>query len=199
MCRVSARAELSLRQRLSQREDRISELKDTLAAARGHHSANWSALQPAHSLSPRSHSPAEDDHYQHTRHSVHQQSTSQLSRGRPQHRRVLEQGQHRHHALSPGAADTEAATVTRSEAQQDVMETLPQFSVDVHHSKQQQGAEAQRHPARLPYFQSKSQVSAQLAGEDSQPSAAPQQAATQHTTLAPAQPASHPISSTCSP
>ena len=53
--RVSARAELSIRQRLSQREDRISELKDALAAVQSHQPERPSSHPRGRLPSPQPH------------------------------------------------------------------------------------------------------------------------------------------------
>ncbi len=90
-CRVSARAELSLRQRLSQREDRISELKDALAVARSRHPgihANHSrqpspSPSPQHYLLGHMHQP-QDRHYSSA--AAHTQSEAQSPRGQFQQR-----------------------------------------------------------------------------------------------------------------
>ena len=87
--RVSARAELSLRQRLSQREDRISELKDALAVARSHQPsmhANHSrqpSPSPQHYLSDYMHQP-QDRHYSSA--AMHTQSEAQSPWGQFQQR-----------------------------------------------------------------------------------------------------------------
>ncbi|DBB14510.1 TPA: hypothetical protein ACH3X3_004792 [Trebouxia sp. C0006] len=87
--RVSARAELSLRQRLSQREDRISELKDALAVARSHQPsmhANHSrqpSPSPQHYLSDHMHQP-QDRHYSSA--AMHTQSEAQSPWGQFQQR-----------------------------------------------------------------------------------------------------------------
>ncbi|DBA92530.1 TPA: hypothetical protein ACH3X1_002761 [Trebouxia sp. C0004] len=109
--RVSARAELSLRQRLSQREDRISELKDALAVARSHqpsmHANHSRQLSPSpqHYLLDHMHQP-QDRHYSNA--AVHTQSEAQSPQGEWQRQRLKKQPeQQQPGALSPVSSDTQ--------------------------------------------------------------------------------------------
>lgn len=109
-CRVSARAELSLRQRLSQREDRISELKDALAVARSHQPsmhANHSrqpSPSPQHYLVGHVYQPL-DRH--HANAAIHTQSEAQSPRGQFQQRPKGQQERQQPGALSPVTSDTQ--------------------------------------------------------------------------------------------
>ena len=109
-CRVSARAELNLRQRLSQREDRISELKDALAVARSYQSsmhANHSrqpSPSPQHYLSDLMHQPP-DRHYSSA--AVHIQSEAQSPRGQFQQRPRRQPEQQQDTALRLETSDTQ--------------------------------------------------------------------------------------------
>jgi hypothetical protein len=108
-CRVSARAELSLRQRLSQREDRISELKDALAAARSHHHGTHTNHSRQPSPSPQHyldqvHQPR-DRHYSGA--AMHTQSEAQSPRGQFQQRPRRQPEHQQDSALSLETSDTQ--------------------------------------------------------------------------------------------
>lgn len=146
--RVSARAELSLRQRLSQREDRISELKDALAAAKGQQSGDRYAPQAtsrphsprpfltsthnqAHPESyPRRAAPPLGDSFHHSRHKDWEQ----------------------HPALGHENADEEDASHARQS---------PRSRAAPEQSHVQHGAAAHNTNLKLPYFQPKSAEPAQ--------------------------------------
>jgi len=109
-CRVSARAELSLRQRLSQREDRISELKDALAVARSHQPsmhANHSrhpSPSPQHYHLDHMHQP-QDRH--HSNAAIHAQSEAQSPRGQFQQRPRRQPEHQQDSVLSLETSDTQ--------------------------------------------------------------------------------------------
>lgn len=109
-CRVSARAELSLRQRLSQREDRISELKDAVAVARSHQPsmhANHSrhpSTSPQHYHSDHMHQP---QHRHPSDADIHTQSEAQSPRGQFQQRPKRQPEHQQDCALSLETSDTQ--------------------------------------------------------------------------------------------
>lgn len=151
MCRVSARAELSLRQRLSQREDRICGLKDALAAAQHSPRQHLASHTQGRSRSPSPsahvpdhaayHSSAQSDRLlSHSRAVSGKHHTTFSSRPHVQ----LNSDQHQRHAQA------EHSTARRS---------LERVHSDAEHvdsaDQRQHGAEGQRHIARLPYFKPK--------------------------------------------
>lgn len=153
LCRVSARAELSLRQRLSQREDRISELKDALAAAQ--HSPRQQHVMPQHrsrSSSPTSHvadhaayhSYAQFDHATSHSHAVpvgrYHNSYNSRSEVQPFSGQCFGGSQAEHKNV-----EHDLHHVPCNEEQ----------VCDANH-KQQLGSDAPKRPARLPYFTPKS-------------------------------------------
>lgn len=156
---MSARAELSLRQRLSQREDRISELKDALAAAKSHHTGplNHASHHRQRSASPQ-HYPMDISHqFQDSHHraaAVYARPELQSPREHVQQRpmRHSKQGQ-RHRALSPEDSDTQ------HEEEQGQQRASPRGRL--HHGsrafgshREEEGpAQARATAARLPYFQ----------------------------------------------
>ena len=164
---MSARAELSLRQRLSQREDRISELKDALAAAKGEHPATRSEHHPAQLLSPRQHSLTADDYSHSTRPALFSRSDTMLSRGRSQHSQEHEHGQRRRSAISHKAAEEEAETAVHQ-----MSGVQLHIGIEADNRAQQQGTDAHRASAKLPYFQGRSQASVEQAAPVTGPSPA---------------------------
>ena len=118
-CRVSARAELSLRQRLSQREDRISELKDALAVARSHHHGIHANHSRHPSPSPQ-HYP-DQVHQPQNRHysgaAMHIQSDAHFPQGQFQQR----PGRHPEH--QQGSALSLETSDTQQEKEEEVRQT----------------------------------------------------------------------------
>ncbi len=119
-CRVSARAELSLRRRLSQREDRISELKDALAVARSHHHGTHTnhsrqpSPSPQHYLSDHMHQP-QDRHYSSA--AMHTQSEGHSPRGQ------FQQRPRRHPQHQQGSVLSLDTSDTQQEEEEEVRQT----------------------------------------------------------------------------
>ena len=164
---MSARAELTLRQRLSQREDRISELKDALAAAKRQHPASRSERHPAQLLSPRQNSLTADDYSHSARPELFSRSDTMLPHGRSGHWRAHEQGQHPP-AISLRTADDEAMPAAHVEE--------PQLSGmrlhggdETNNNAQQRGPDAHRANAKLPYFQARFHAPVEQAAPGSSP------------------------------
>ena len=153
--RVSARAELSLRQRLSQREDRISELKEVLEGAQ-HSPRQRLALQHrSRSPSPSAGMPDHAAHHSNAR-SDNMMSNSHAVRHRDTRTSKVYDSQHaQHHACSPRAEHS---------ANRDSPECVDASNQHVLEDDQQQNTTVQMHTTRLPYFRPKSQE----ATEDSQ-------------------------------
>lgn len=176
---MSARAELSLRQRLSQREDRISGLKDALAAAKEQHPGAHSAPLPARAHSPRLASTTIPDHSYQTYVKSHPRTDAKSPQDRAYHsyaqRLGPSSGLEQHPALSPEDADEEEqgrhGQLHRRSAQPH------QSRVRAEESHEQHGGAA----CKLPYFQPKSHASAEPAVASLAPS---QQAAVQQTEFA---------------
>lgn len=161
---MSARAELSLRQRLSQREDRISELKDALAAAKSHHTGpiTHATHHRQRSASPQ-HYPVDLSHqFQDSHHrgsAVHARPELQSPREHVHQRPMRHSGQEQHHALSPEDSDTQ------HEEEQGQQRGSPRASP--HHGSRAFGSHREEEgpaqagvrvdAARLPYFQPSSQ------------------------------------------
>ena len=197
-CRVSARAELSLRQRLSQREDRISELKDALAAAKGSLPGPRSATQPTLSRSPRSCLTTIPDHSCRSRPESHSHTDTQTPRDRPHYSHAQQTGPssglEEHPALSPEDADQEEQV---SQGQLPRHHAQPaQNRVGAEESHEPQRAAAHRTAFKLPYFQSKPHAAAEMAVNSLAP---PQIATLQQTAAAHADHASQdlPSKSSC--
>ena len=171
VCRVSARAELTLRQRLSQREDRISELKETLADAESRHLGRATSQHCSRPTSPQrivsttqhhtlSHGDREQiQHSAHFSSQHHQHSLRQLS------------GQDRSGALSPEDSETERSQEVGSKMQhvfpRESDRALPRHSKDSnlgpHYLHQASTAKDEDQPgraSRLPYFQAGAQSQA---------------------------------------
>ena len=146
-CRVSARAELSLRQRLSQREERIAELKDMLAslqhgrqhATSDHHGATLcsSPRGPYHSthhhgLPPqlRTEAPLAAQHSQHPAHTLsprQHHSGAQLAAVNP----TATAASHPQHSHNAQPSDGHQQTGVRA-AVQVLVPRLPYFQQKSH-------------------------------------------------------------------
>lgn len=153
--RVSARAELSLRQRLSQREDRISELKEVLEGAQYSPRQRLASQHRSRSPSPSAgmpdhaahHSNARSDNMMSNSHAVHHRDTRTS--------KVYDSQHAQHRACSPRAEQS---------ANRNSPEYVDASNQHVLEDDQQQKATLQMQTARLPYFRPKSQEAA----EDSQ-------------------------------
>ena len=157
MRRVSARAELSLRQRLSQREDRISELKDALATAK----SQQLGTHTAQSQSP----PPQNCYANDIHHSKRSQLKAPWPQGQLQRRPRQHPDQFQQHAPSPDDSDYQ-------EEEEGLQQSSLRAATRAHQGQHQHGApsprdreshneaEEQGQPravqnpvARLPYFQ----------------------------------------------
>ena len=187
-CRVSARAEVSLRQRLSQREDRISELKNALAAAKGQPSGTRSATLPARSHSPRPCLTTIPDHSRQSRPDSRSWTDTQSPRDHPHYSHAQRMGLEEHPALSPEDEQVSHSQLPRHRAQP------AQDRVGAEENHEQHGVAPHRAAFKLPYFQSKSHAAAELAENSLAP---PQQAALQQTGAACADHASQHLPSKC--
>ena len=151
---MSARAELSLRQRLSQREERISELKDALTAAQHSPRQQTGSHYRSRSPSPPAHVP---DHAAY-RSSAHHQSTAPDSHAtHDRHREIGNSRGHNHLGSQQGHSSPRAD----HRAPQNSPERARSDYQHVSHTHQQQQEQQQVdaasvHTARLPYFKPKS-------------------------------------------
>lgn len=180
---MSARAELSLRQRLSQREDRISELKDALASAKEQHPGAHSAPLPARSHSPRPGSTTIPDQRYQNHMKSYSRTDAKSPRDRSYHSYAQRQrpssGLGQDHALGPEDADEDEQARHGQLHRRSVQP--PQSRVSDEQSHEQHGGAAHRAALKLPYFQPKSHASAEPAVTSLAPS---QQAAAQQTEFA---------------
>ncbi len=116
-CRVSARAELSLRQRLSQREDRISELKDALARSHHHGTHTNHSRQPSPSPQPYLDQVHQPQDRQYSGAAMHTQSEAQSPRGQ------FQQRPRRHPEHQQGSALSLETSDTQQEEEEEVRQT----------------------------------------------------------------------------
>lgn len=142
LCRVSARAELSLRQRLSQREDRISELKDALAAAKGNHSGERYAPHEARLSCPRPCFTSARDHPE-----SYPRRAALPPRDGVQHQQ--------HAALGTDSVDEEDVTHARR--------SPPSRAAAPEQNEEQHEAADHGTSFKLPYFQPKAHAAAEAA------------------------------------
>ena len=143
-CRVSSRAELALRQRLSQREDRIAELKDILASLQHgpHHHATSDPCRHSPLSSPRA-----PDHSTHRHSPVLQTRADRHDTEQLPHHSMHTTSPRQHHSgvqlqgASPRDKPDSASQQTHTHAAGAQMQYVTKAAV---------------HTVRLPYFQQKS-------------------------------------------
>ena len=149
---MSARAELTLRQRLSQREERISELKDALAAAQHSPRQQTASQHRSCSPSPSAHVPDHAAYHSSAHHhntTSHSHATHDTHHGVRSSRGNSHLGSQRHHS-SPTAEHSSPQNSPEQARCDD------QHVPHIHQQQLQHVDAASMHTARLPYFQPKS-------------------------------------------